>query len=36
MVRELIGGRDPVALVPPQADPDQVQIRIYDLRVNAR
>jgi hypothetical protein len=32
VLRELIDGREPVALVPQQADPNQVQIRIYDLR----
>ena len=32
VIRELIGGREPVALIPPQADPTQVQIRIYDRR----
>ena len=30
VLRELIGGREPVALVPPHATPNQVQIRIYD------
>jgi len=32
VIRELIGGREPVALVPPQAHSNQVQIRIYDRR----
>ena len=31
VLRSLIGGRAPVALVPPQATPGQVQIQIYDL-----
>jgi hypothetical protein len=30
VLRELIAGREPVALVPAKADPSQVQIRIYD------
>ncbi|HEX3446885.1 MAG TPA: glycosyltransferase family 39 protein [Isosphaeraceae bacterium] len=30
VLRELIAGREPVALVPPKADLNQVQIRIYD------
>jgi 4-amino-4-deoxy-L-arabinose transferase-like glycosyltransferase len=30
VLRELIGGRQPVALIPPDATPGQVQIRIYD------
>jgi hypothetical protein len=30
VVRELIAGRPPVAFVPPDATPRQVQIRIYD------
>jgi 4-amino-4-deoxy-L-arabinose transferase-like glycosyltransferase len=33
LIRELIGGRQPVALVPPSADSHQVQVRIYDRRV---
>jgi len=32
LIRALIGGREPVALVPSQASPNQVQIRIYDRR----
>jgi Dolichyl-phosphate-mannose-protein mannosyltransferase len=32
VLRTLIGGRVPVALVPPEARPGQVQIRIYDLQ----
>ncbi len=32
LIRTLIGGRDPVALIPAQAGPDQVQIRVYDRR----
>jgi hypothetical protein len=32
MVRELIGGRNPVALVPPHVELNEVQIRIYDRR----
>jgi Dolichyl-phosphate-mannose-protein mannosyltransferase len=35
VLRELIGGREPVALVPPQATPNQVQIRIYDRQAQA-
>jgi hypothetical protein len=31
VIRDLIAGRDPVALVPPQVGPNQLQIRIYDL-----
>jgi hypothetical protein len=31
-IRELIGGRAPVAQVPPRATPNQVQILIYDRR----
>jgi 4-amino-4-deoxy-L-arabinose transferase-like glycosyltransferase len=30
VLRDLIAGREPVALVPAKADPGQVQIRIYD------
>jgi hypothetical protein len=30
VLRDMIGGREPVALVPPRATPGQVQIRIYD------
>jgi hypothetical protein len=30
VLRELIAGREPVALVPPDATPKQIQIRIYD------
>jgi hypothetical protein len=30
VIRELIGRREPVALVPPRATSNQVQIRIYD------
>jgi hypothetical protein len=30
VIRELIGGREPVAMVPPQATSSQVQILIYD------
>ncbi len=30
LVRELIGGREAVALFPPHAGPNQMQIRIYD------
>ncbi len=30
VVRELIGGRQPVAVLPAAADPRQVQIRVYD------
>ena len=32
-LRELIGGRDPVALLPPTAAPNQLRIKIYDRRV---
>jgi 4-amino-4-deoxy-L-arabinose transferase-like glycosyltransferase len=32
VVRELIGSRQPVAVVPPGARPDQMQVRIYDRR----
>jgi hypothetical protein len=32
LLRELIGGREAVALIPPQAGPNQMQIRIYDRR----
>jgi hypothetical protein len=32
VVRDLIGGRKPTALLPADADPNQVQIRIYDRR----
>jgi hypothetical protein len=32
VVRELIGGRDPVALLPIDAPPNQVRIQIYDRR----
>jgi len=35
VIRELIGGRAPVTLVPPQATPGQVQIQIYDLQAPA-
>jgi hypothetical protein len=35
VVRELIGDRRPVALVPPRASPHQIQIRIYDCRSGA-
>ena len=31
VLRNLIGGRDPVVLLPLQATPGQVQIQIYDL-----
>ncbi len=30
VIRDLIGGRAPVAIVPPRASPNQVQILIYD------
>jgi hypothetical protein len=30
VIRDLIAGRAPVALIPPHAGPDQVQIRVYD------
>jgi hypothetical protein len=33
VVRELIGGRKPVALVPTRAGPNQVQIRIYERQI---
>jgi hypothetical protein len=33
VVRELIGGGEPVALWPPRAGPHQLQIRIYDRQV---
>jgi 4-amino-4-deoxy-L-arabinose transferase-like glycosyltransferase len=36
VVRELIGGREPVASLPPHAGPNQVQIQIYDLRTGSR
>jgi len=32
LLRELIGGREAVALFPPHAGPDQMQISIYDRR----
>jgi hypothetical protein len=32
VVRILIGGRQPVAIIPPDASPSQVQIHIYDRR----
>ena len=32
VIRELIGGREAVAVIPPQAGPNQMQIRIYDRR----
>ncbi|MFI5459031.1 MAG: glycosyltransferase family 39 protein [Isosphaerales bacterium] len=32
LVGELIGGREAVALIPPDAGPNQMQIRIYDRR----
>ena len=32
VIRDLIGGREPVALVPPRATPNQVQILIYDRK----
>jgi hypothetical protein len=32
VLRDLIAGREPIALVPPDAGPNRVQIRIYDLR----
>jgi 4-amino-4-deoxy-L-arabinose transferase-like glycosyltransferase len=32
LIRTLIGGRDPVALIPAQAGPNKVQIRVYDRR----
>jgi len=35
VLRELIGGREPVALVPPLATPSQMQIRIYDRQAQA-
>lgn len=35
VLRELIGGREPVALIPPLATPSQVQIRIYDRHARA-
>ena len=35
VLRDRIGDRQPVALVPPDAGPRQVQIRIYDLRAPA-
>jgi 4-amino-4-deoxy-L-arabinose transferase-like glycosyltransferase len=36
VIRELIGGREPVALVPPRAEPGQVQILIYDRSAKPR
>jgi hypothetical protein len=33
LIRELIGGRQPVALVPPRAESSQVQVRIYDRSI---
>jgi 4-amino-4-deoxy-L-arabinose transferase-like glycosyltransferase len=35
VLRELIGGREPVALVPSRATPNQMQIRIYDRQARA-
>jgi hypothetical protein len=35
VIRELIGGRDPVAVLPPVATPNQVQILIYDRQAPA-
>jgi 4-amino-4-deoxy-L-arabinose transferase-like glycosyltransferase len=35
VVRDLIGGREPVALVPDQAGPHQIQVRIYDRHATA-
>jgi 4-amino-4-deoxy-L-arabinose transferase-like glycosyltransferase len=35
VLRDLIGDRQPVALVPRNSDPKHVQIRIYDLRAPA-
>jgi hypothetical protein len=32
VLRELIGDRQPLALLPDRAAADQVQVRIYDLR----
>ena len=32
VIRQLIGGREPVAQVPPRATPNQVQILIYDCQ----
>jgi 4-amino-4-deoxy-L-arabinose transferase-like glycosyltransferase len=32
IVRDLIGGREPVVMVPSDAGPNQVQVRIYDRR----
>jgi hypothetical protein len=32
LLRELIGGRDAVAVIPPRAGPNQMQIRIYERR----
>jgi 4-amino-4-deoxy-L-arabinose transferase-like glycosyltransferase len=31
VIRDLIGGREPVVNVPPDAEPNQIQIQIYDL-----
>jgi len=36
VLRELIGGRDAVALIPPDAGPNQMQVRIYDRRGRTR
>ncbi len=35
VLRTLIGGRAPIAVVPAQATPGQVQIQIYDLQASA-
>ncbi|HKI21112.1 MAG TPA: glycosyltransferase family 39 protein [Isosphaeraceae bacterium] len=35
VLRDLIGGRQPVALVPSKAGPNRIQIRIYDLHAPA-
>jgi Dolichyl-phosphate-mannose-protein mannosyltransferase len=32
VIRDLIGDRQPIAIVPAQASPDQVQVRIYDRK----
>ena len=36
IVRDLIGGREPVALIPARPAPGQLQIRIYDRQMPAR
>jgi hypothetical protein len=35
VIRELIGGREPVVVVPPRASPHQLQVRIYDRQASA-